>query len=374
MSSDAEEVLRREIEELIEILPNQMPGGMSGVPIVALDNSAEVLSQMQEIRSRLGHCPRAIATIETWADAIIERTKPGTDFAALCLEVQRSLPRKMVWTLATGMIGPDDHARVMSSEFMYSIESLRSVGHDEKGYVGLRSTDELRPIERHIKHIRESSVLSRLVESVPQLGEKLKHLRDAAESIWSAPEVTDIALAGTLLECRDPECEIGALLSEPLMGQVTGFRLSRLLSRLLRSLDDEVSDDQETDTAGGKQKRNRPRDATKHELVKGILLSHHQNSDGTIDTAPLSTRDIEKQAEGGVSDSTARKSLTTIFGSVEKYRQACSNGTIETHINVLADGLKSLGTIDPSIVSAALQSDGTFSKSGRRSKPVNDDD
>lgn len=48
--------------------------------------------------------------------AIHERTKPGTQFAPLCVDVQDSLPQDANLSLATGLTEPTSHVRVTTSE------------------------------------------------------------------------------------------------------------------------------------------------------------------------------------------------------------------------------------------------------------------
>jgi hypothetical protein len=88
-----------------------------------------------------------------------------------------------------------------------------------------------------------------------------------------------------------------------------------------------------TKTQGDRKKRNsrrKMRDRTKDEMFMAALRAHHRYERPVeeFNDEPASTRQIEKLTNGVVSDSTARRLLTSRFGSVSNYRVACANGTI----------------------------------------------
>ncbi len=118
---------------------------------------------------------------------------------------------------------------------------------------------------------------------------------------------------------------------------------------------------------------NRNVDATKEELIKRVLVNHHIRDDETIDRSPLTTRKIEELSENIVSDSTAGRFIKREFGSIRDYRRICQIGVIEVHVRSWTDGLRSLGTLDTSLLSETLDSSGQIMRSHRRSKPVDDD-
>ena len=233
LTDAATDVLRPKIQKLLEILPETMPGGPTGEPLDSPIHAAEILTQLQDFRARLDHCPDLLAKLERQADAVFERTKPGSEFAALLLEVQSCLPQKVYLTLATGLAGINDLSRTKSSQFLDAIETLRSVGHDANGYLGFQSTDELGVIEARARNLQEDKRLSELTALVPSLVEQLDRLRNAAKAIWSDPELTDIEAVSMLLDCRNPESELSAMLHGTLFAGVTAVQLHRTLSRLL---------------------------------------------------------------------------------------------------------------------------------------------
>lgn len=353
----AKKVLRREFDELIELLPNRMPGGANGEPLEPLVNAAEVLNRLQDIRARLDHCPEVKATLESLADAVFERTKPGSEFAALCLEVQSCLPQKVDLTLSTGLAGINDLSRVKSSEFLNAIESLRSVGHDANGYLGFQSTDELRVIEQRVRNLREDKRLNELTAMVPSLVEQLDRLREAAKAIWSDPELTDIEVVSMLLDCRNPESELSAMLQNPLMAGVAAYRLSRMLGRLnsVTMAGSGVKTKQST-----RRKSKSRTEPSKLELVKRLLLARHCRDEPTDETrCHLSTQEIEDLTDKMVSKATAGRCLKELFrGDIAIYREACQKGTVAFFVQGLGEAQKTIGTTDPAVLAEMVTYDG----------------
>jgi hypothetical protein len=120
-------------------------------------------------------------------------------------------------------------------------------------------------------------------------------------------------------------------------------------------------------TSGGKRK------ATTQELVKEILSEHHLRKDYEVVLTPLTNRQIAAKSGGLFGHSTARRCLIQFFGSIADYKRQCENGTIETTVRAFTDGLRSLGTLDPQRIAESFNSDGLIIQTGRKMKPVDDD-
>jgi hypothetical protein len=120
--------------------------------------------------------------------------------------------------------------------------------------------------------------------------------------------------------------------------------------------------------------RNSKLKTTTLELVKRILCLHHLPKDGTVNCTPLSNRDIADKSSGVFKHSTARRYLGHLFGDVDEYKRQCNAGTIDVSVRAFTDGLRSLGTLNPQKIAEMYDSEGQTTRTGRKSKPVADDD
>lgn len=121
------------------------------------------------------------------------------------------------------------------------------------------------------------------------------------------------------------------------------------------------------------KRRNRGPKATSDELVKRVLVQHHLNHDGTVNKLPLSTREIERRTQKGISDTTAGNILNRLFGSNSAYRKACKSGLIEFSVKVFDQGAGAFGTIDNFKLAETLDERRKPIRNSRRTKPVDDE-
>ena len=88
----------------------------------------------------------------------------------------------------------------------------------------------------------------------------------------------------------------------------------------------------------------------------------------------MSLRDIEKKTHKAISDTAAGKILDRLFASNLGYRIACKDGSIESHVKAFDGGLRALGAIDTTTLAKTLDENGKLIRTGRRSKPVEDEE
>lgn len=99
---------------------------------------------------------------------------------------------------------------------------------------------------------------------------------------------------------------------------------------------------------------------TSEELFKAALRAHHNYGSKSVEFnfEPATTRRIEELTEKGISDTTAGRYFRSTFGSIQKYKVACRDGTIEQKlILVMGEGLQALGTIDPRVIEQSQADD-----------------